>query len=412
MPTVAVCYDLGAASPVDVLAASADLCRPVFLCDLGLPHVAANRRLIGSCGTLVDITGRSARSVADHLAEAGIRHLTTFSEGRLPFTAAVAASAGLEYHSVETARRCVDKAAQRAALAGAGVDTVRSATITRPDQLSGALAQVGVPAVLKPRVGVGSARTVAVDDAGHAAAVLAELGVVDGDLLTYPFVVEEMLLGDRSVAGPDWGDYLSVESVVRGDAVEHLFVTGRFPLCPPFRETGAVLPSTVPPEVQRSACQLAERAVRTLGIRHGVTHTEVKLTASGPRLIEVNGRLGGALSATVRRAAGFDVVRAALRNALGLPTGSVPLTFRRVAFQYFVQPPTDALHVAALAPPAAALNLPGVRRVDLRRGAGDPVDWRNGTDGHVAVLHGDADDHEAARSTVRAAVEALAVRYR
>ncbi|MGX1127902.1 hypothetical protein RKD49_000092 [Streptomyces glaucescens] len=68
---------------------------------------------------------------------------------------------------------------------------------------------------------------------------------------------------------------------------------------------------------------LTTRALDALGVRYGITHTELKLTADGPRVIEVNGRLSGHLNLMSRRVCGGDVVRFGGLLALG-DTSQIP----------------------------------------------------------------------------------------
>ncbi len=97
-----------------------------------------------------------------------------------------------------------------------------------------------------------------------------------------------------------------------------------------------------------------------LGVRWGVTHAELKLTVSGPRVIEVNGRLGGDVADLCLRALDFDIIAEAGRVALNTGTGFAgPYRGSDVIFQF-----------NNLAP-ASARQLVGVRGVrELRKVAG------------------------------------------
>ncbi|MER7109830.1 ATP-grasp domain-containing protein [Streptomyces sp. NPDC000229] len=93
-----------------------------------------------------------------------------------------------------------------------------------------------------------------------------------------------------------------------------------------------------------------------LGIRTGVTHTELRLTEAGPRIVEVNGRLGGDFIPLLGRlATGVDQIAVAADIALG----RVPAPARthdRCAEVRFVYPDHDAV----------------VRSLDLDRAAAQP----------------------------------------
>jgi biotin carboxylase len=76
---------------------------------------------------------------------------------------------------------------------------------------------------------------------------------------------------------------------------------------------------------------------------HGVTHAEIRLTRKGPRLVELNGRLGGDLIPfNSAMATGIDLVAAAAELALGRrPALTATRSF--AAEVRFVYPPYDCV---------------------------------------------------------------------
>jgi carnosine synthase len=71
-------------------------------------------------------------------------------------------------------------------------------------------------------------------------------------------------------------------------------VTDNWPTIEPyFNETGSNCPSILPVATQKELLDLAVASVQALGFRLGVFHVELKATSRGPRLIEVNARMGG-----------------------------------------------------------------------------------------------------------------------
>jgi ATP-grasp domain-containing protein len=408
LPLVAVIYDRGSAGPAEIISAAAGVCRVVFVCDYELPEVAHQRRLLAAAGDVLDITGRDMPAVALELRAAGVRGLLTLSEPRLVQTAELAELTGLPFHSRETVLRCTNKARQRDALAVAGLDHVRYGVLAAGDDLLPVLSDVGLPAVIKPLIGLGSRNTAGVASVTEARAAVDALREVDAD---GPVIVEELLVGDASCAGDEWGDYVSVEALVAGDEIRTVCVTGKFPLAEPFRETGVVVPSTLGPTDVRTAAELAAAAVRALDIRHGVTHTELKLTKAGPRIIEVNARVGGYVPQLLRRSTGYDLIRAALRLALGdLPEVPV-LDYRSVEFEYFLQPPTDVTEVVALSGLREARAVDGVLRIDRPVSPGAKLDWRDGTTAHVLIAHCSAATHADALSIAQSIRGTVHVTY-
>jgi hypothetical protein len=77
---------------------------------------------------------------------------------------------------------------------------------------------------------------------------------------------------------------------------------------------------------------LAERAARALGIREGPTVTRIRLSVSGPQVIELAARVGSPDEVElVRVATGIDLNELALRGALGKPIESRDLAPQRKA---------------------------------------------------------------------------------
>lgn len=409
LPSVAVIYDIGSAQPVEISTAARRLCAPTFVINGGRtgapwpPISPARQRMV------CDVAGLGAAEVAVRLRERRIEHIVTFSERQLLFTAEVARAAGFRFLSMEAALNCRDKLRQRHTLAAAGVDVVRTRTVRTPHELVDALPETGLPAVLKPRFGMGSIDTVRIDSVRQGHDWLRDRLESTGEVTE--FVVEELLRGDPRQAGDGWGDYVSVESIVEDSVVRHVAVTGKFPLTEPFRETGMVVPSSLGPHLEEQVRSVTGQAVRALGIDTGVTHTELKLTSTGPRVIEVNARLGGYVTDIVRRSTGFDLLRAALANAIGHQVRGLPVTVERVAYQYFLQPPKRVGVLAGLDGIEKALGIPGVRHFEPMTSPGSRFDWRWGTGSHLGVLHGEADDHQAALESVRQATAVLTPRY-
>lgn len=355
-PTVAVVYDQGAVSCTEIASGLRDLGRLVFL----LPASEHNTRLrqvldqLGTCVPVgVDVTENVAR--LRPLAPAA---LLTFSERRLLLASELAAALDLPGHSPATAAVLTDKYLQRRRLKAAGVDTPAFHPLRVPADWADAVEAVGLPAVIKPTVGEGSRDTHLVRERQTGAALVERLlGRASASAAAGPTLLAEQFLTGRDSGR--YGDYVSVESVCAGGAVAHLAVSGKFPVAGGFREVGQFWPAVLPPDEERAVLELTGRALHALDVRFGVTHTEVKLTPDGPRLIEVNGRLGGHVNELARRACGVDLVEVAGRVALGEAPPDHRLRPDRTYFQYNNPAPTQ---------PARLLGVEGVQAV--RRIAG------------------------------------------
>ncbi|SOD59500.1 ATP-grasp domain-containing protein [Streptomyces zhaozhouensis] len=397
-PLLAVVYDLGAVDPVRISSAARPLCDVVFVLDRGSAYVDRAAEGIAQYARTVDVTGLDGAEAARRVAALGIAGVLTFSEYRLGLTSLIAEAAGVPFHSPDTVRGLTDKFEQRRRLTASGVQATGCVVVRDPAGAEAAAEEVGLPAVVKPRTGAGSVDTCRAETAAEAGAAVAAF-LRDGGAAE--FVVEEMLVGDPTAAGAGLGDYVSVESVHCGDQIQTVCVTGKFALADPFRETGYFMPSTVPDALAAEIVDVERRALRALGVDHGITHTEVKLTPEGPRVIEVNGRLGGYVGEILQRAAGIDLVRTAVRLALGEKLTVPRPRWRQVAYQYFLAPPAGVEELVSLTGVEEVNEVDGVHYLDLHTEPGSRVHWRAGTRAHLGIVYGSAPDHDRMRAALK-----------
>jgi hypothetical protein len=343
MGRVAVVFDEGAVAPGELLVALDRHPDPVFLVG-GDAHGRAFVPLLRSAGTVVELTGDAERDTTAVRAAAPTG-IVAFGEWSLPVAAGLAARLGLPFHRPETARALTDKYVQRERLRAAGVDSTGYRLLRTPSEWEAIPAQLDLPVVVKPARGQGSRNTYLVRDRVQGRLLIERL-LDPADPVREERLIVEQYLDGAAVGG--FGDYVSVESLCAGEVVRHLGITGKLPLVPPFRETGQFVPDALPPPLRRAVAGVAERALRALGVRHGITHTEIKLTAAGPRVIEVNGRIGGYIAELYRRWSGIDLVAVAIDAALGEPVELPRGSGERTVLQYYNQPPLGATALLAV----------------------------------------------------------------
>lgn len=265
----------------------------------------------------------------DYAAKHRVDGVLTFSDDLVEAAAVVADRLGLPGQPPETMAAFRDKYVQRSTLAAAGVPTPRFARLAGADDVPAALAEVPLPAILKPTRGSGGALASIVTAPDQLAGRVAEAlddaaragGAVDPGT---EFILEEVLVGDPARATPGFAPYVSVESVAVNGVVTHLAVTDRFPTAPPVLETGMMLPSGLDTRERTEVLAMADQALSALGLSCGLAHTELMLTADGPRIIEVNGRAGGALPYLFPMVSGVNLIARAGQAALGIDSGELP----------------------------------------------------------------------------------------
>jgi biotin carboxylase len=405
-PRLALVHGEGLGMPM-ILAESADAagCDLVWVIDSATVTSDWLMRLLRKLGTTLDIAGMSDDEAAEALRACEPDGIIAYAEPLIPIASALAVRLGLDYHDEATTRRLTDKFAQRQALRDAGLPVPRFVVVPgdpSAEEIDALMTSVDFPVVLKPRRGAAGRDTVLARDPDELRHLIAEHATPPGDTPTSSMIVEEYLVGASPPPSPIFADYVSVESVVSAGTISHLAVTGRFPLAPPFRESGFVIPSDLGPSDRRDVLDVASRAITALGVRVGFLHTEIKLTPDGPRVIEVNGRLGGDIPDMMTHAAGIDLLSMSKRVALGehvVFDGLIPTS--RVGYVFYVQAPQSARRVLRVEGLAELGELPGVDSVFLARQPGDDVDWREGSHQFVFSVIGAADDYEGVLATKR-----------
>lgn len=134
------------------------------------------------------------------------------------------------------------------------------------------------------------------------------------------------------------GNEVSVEVMVIDGVVHILQVTDKLTTgAPHFVEMGHTQPSSLGEENIKTIRNLAERAVKAIGIENGPAHVEIMLTENGPKMIELGARMGGDNITThlVPLSTGIDMVKATIQVALGEKPDVEPKFEKGSAIRYF-----------------------------------------------------------------------------
>jgi len=330
---------------------------------------------------LVDTT--DAASVADAARASaggtGLAGLVTSSEYFVAITARAAARLGLPGQDPGAVERCRDKRRQRQALQGAGVPVPAFAAAALPQEAAEVALAIGFPVVVKPADGTGSRGVRLCGDSTevtqHTAALFARPRDERGQPTIPAVLVEEY------VSGPE----VSVETFgteIVGITAKHLgpqpwFVEHGhdFPADPEDAAAGECRSATgcgEGPYGASGAAGCAQAAIEALGLGFGPAHTEIRVGAGGPVVIEVNPRLaGGRIPTLVRLATGIDLIGATVDAVIG-EHKPLPEPGPGHASVRFLVPPR-AGRVRRTAGVAAAAAVPGVVDVAITARPGQQV---------------------------------------
>lgn len=393
-PLVAVGYGPRCVPVMQLTEAAAGVCELLWLIDRSLPEMRKMTELLHRFGPVVDMAGLQVEEILERLSPPyGPDGIVTYLDENMATFAQVAESLGLPFHSFATSVALTDKAEQRRALKSAGLAVPPCFAITSEqtaEQVSEIEAEVGWPAVLKPRSAQGSRYMFFVNDGWQLSQCLQALGPERPDM-----VLETYLADDATRAGAPFADYVSVESIVAHGVISHLALTGRFPLAENFRETGFFIPAALKEEDQDPVLTLATSAIKALGVVTGCLHTEIKFTPDGPRVIEVNGRVGGGVPEMLDRAAGIALLEITLRLSLGeMIQVEGPVTTERIGYRLFLQPPPVSATVAAISGVDVVSDYPGVDSITVHQGPGAVLDWKDGSRNHIVAVVGSVQNYD------------------
>ncbi|GAB2976341.1 ATP-grasp domain-containing protein [Saccharothrix stipae] len=323
----------------------------------------------------------------------------------LSTVAAVAAHLGLPGPDPRAVERAYRKDLTRTTTAAAGVPGPRFALTEDWHATAKAAAELGYPLVVKPvDLCAGMHVREVRDEAALREAYLALEGFpvnARGQERVPTVLLEELLVGPE----------VSVETVTAAGMTYVVGVTDKSLAGRPwFVESGHMFPAALSDADRHAAVDTAVSAIDALGLDRAVAHTEVKLTADGPRLIEVNPRpAGNRITELVRRVTGIDLPAAFADLAVGRQPDLRPrATGVRSAAISFLLPPRSGVVAGIDGVDTLAANPEVVDWAAKPAGhrAGEPTS-NNSYLGHVMVTSPDTD----ARDRAERVVGTLAVRY-
>ena len=242
-------------------------------------------------------------------------------EGTTVLAAKIAELLALPHNSVKAVSAARNKFEMRERLQRCGVSVPTFRRFSIEDDPFSLCREVGFPCVVKPLM------------------LSASRGVMRANTpLELDGAVRRLraLLRQKEFECIDEARFLLVEDFIPGAeiAIEGLLTGGKFkalavfdkpdPLDGPFfEETIYITPSRLPEHLQKEAIVCAAQATDALGLRGGPVHVELRLPASGPKVIEVAARsIGGYCSRALRfeisQPAGNHAGETELREAISL----------------------------------------------------------------------------------------------
>lgn len=298
--------------------------------------------------------------------------ITSSSEYYVSAAARMAEHLRLPGPAPEAIMLCRNKKHQRLALARGGLPGPRFAAVRTVAEAAAEAESIGCPVVVKPTKGSGSVGVRRCDSESEVVEHAEKLLRTAAEIL-----IEEYMKGPEYSIETFGGQVVSIVAKQLGPP-------------PHFVEMGHDIPAGLTDEEHCAISALGSDALRALRLGFGAAHIEVRLTAAGPAVVEVNPRLaGGMIPELVRAATGVDMITAQLLTALGNNVGRLVADRQRHASLRFLTTSRSAVVRVDHRVLQAAASDPSVSEVVLYKSDGErvapAVDF-SGRLGHVLTI--------------------------
>lgn len=263
------------------------------------------------------VFARAMEAVADAMQDTKFDAVTTYFEDAVALSARIATALGLGVNPILACEQARNKRLTREVMGRAGLPVPRFWRINSPKDVAHACAHVGFPAILKPVFGAASVGVSRINDEKEAHSKYEQLfSVLDPTTDALWYQGTEMVLEEYYD-----GDEFDIDLLLWNGEAVYAKVSDNWACWEPwFQETGTNCPSLYPKAKQQELIKLSVDTTLVLGFRAGCFHVECKYTSRGPRIIEVNARMGGVSVRDVNRHAwGVDLVEEHAMCALRIP---------------------------------------------------------------------------------------------
>ena len=200
-----------------------------------------------------------------------------------------------------------------------------------------------------------------------------------------------IVMVEEFMSGPE----VSVEAMTVDGETTILTITDKFITPPPyFVEIAHSEPSRLDEETQERIRQVAVQAIAAIRLQNGPSHTEIKVTSDGPKIVELAARLGGdyITSRLVPLSTGVDMVGASVLLAAG---GEVDLArkWQKGSAIHFIQGKEGTIKSIEIDP--ALSQMEGVEEVAVYKKEGDVVHGTKSSNdrlGHIITVGATAEE--------------------
>ncbi len=292
--------------------------------------------------------------------------MTLASDMPMRAVAVVAEELGLVGISEDTAIKATNKAAMRLALQENNVPIPLFYKITNKDEYIKAVERIqalDMKCIVKPADNSGSHGIILLKNYDKST-------IEDAYDYSIQFSRSGNLMVEEYMEGPEVSvETLNIDGVCNVIQVTDKLTSG----APFFVEMGHNEPSLLSESIKDEIIEVAIAANYAIGIEMGPSHTEIKVTKNGPKIVELGARLGGDNITThlVPLSTGIDMVENCIKIALGYKP-EVNLKYKKgSAIRYFR---VDHGKIIGITGIEEAKKINGVKQISVVHGIGETID--------------------------------------
>lgn len=208
------------------------------------------------------------------------------------------------------------------------------------------------------------------------------------------------------------GPEVSVETLAVDGNIQVIQITDKLTTgAPYFVEMGHSQPSTLSEETKQRIASVAVAANRAIGIRNGPSHTEIRVTNDGPKIVELGARLGGDCIAThlVPLSTGVDMVECCIRIALGEKPNLEAKWEKGAAIRYL---DNKIGTICAINGIDDAESVPGIVQVSIVHNTGEYIEQVKCSNDRLGFVIAKADTAAMAVATCEKGKKLIEVEYK
>lgn len=290
--------------------------------------------------------------------------------------------------SSDTALKATNKAEMRTALKEHNVPVPMFFKVSTKDECIAAVRKIvcaGYRCIIKPA-----------DNSGSRGIDLLKDYKTETIEEAYEYSKQSSRSGDLMVEEYMEGKEVSVETLSVNGECHIIQITDKMTTGEPyFVEMGHSQPSGHSVEMKKRIAEVAIAANHAIGIENGPSHTEIKITKDGPKIVELGARLGGDNITTFLTplSTGVDMVECCIKIALGDSPDFKKKYEKASAIRYFECAYGRIKKITGI---EEAEKIPGIKQIFVVHGVGEKLNGIKSSGDRVGFVISQADNVDEA----------------